>query len=150
MKAYEIKTTNTAGTEALGAALARALLADGRRRAFIALEGDMGVGKTAFVRGFATALGCRAVHSPTYTVVNEYRGEPLPVFHFDLYRVGDADELYALGFDDYLGRDGFCLCEWSERGGDMLPPDRMTVSLFRTEDGDDERRLVFRDCPPLD
>ncbi len=137
-------TTYTAEeTEAVGEALARALTEEGLRQAFLSLEGEMGVGKTAFARGFARALGCTGVHSPTYTVVNEYRGDPFPVFHFDLYRIGDEDELYAIGFDDYLGRDGFLLCEWSENGGSLLPSHRICVTISRSEEGENVRRITI-------
>lgn len=129
-------------TEAAGATLARRLLAAGRRHAFLALRGEMGVGKTAFVRGFAGALACRGVRSPTYTVVNEYAGDPIPVFHFDLYRVADEEELYSIGFDDYLAREGYCICEWSENGGSMLPPDRITVTITRCPQGENERCIT--------
>lgn len=130
-------------TEAAGAALAARLLRSCAKRAFIALAGEMGVGKTAFVRGFASVLGCRGVKSPTYTVVNEYAGNPLPVFHFDLYRVADEEELHGIGFDDYLARDGYCVCEWSENGGDLLPPDRITVTIARCPAGENERHITI-------
>lgn len=138
-----ITSLSTTDTEAVGEALCRDLLSRGRRRACITLRGEMGVGKTAFVRGFAHALGITSVKSPTYTVVNEYKGEPLPIFHFDLYRIADEDELYAIGFDDYLGRDGFILCEWSENGGDMLPADRITVEISRVA-GNENERIITR------
>lgn len=136
-----ITTHSAAETEAAGAALARALLAGGRRQAFIALNGEMGVGKTVFVRGFAAALGAAGVHSPTYTVVNEYRGGALPLFHFDLYRLSDEDELYAIGFDDYLAREGYALCEWSEVAPTCLPRDRITVDIARVAGDEDARTL---------
>lgn len=137
-------TTSATETEALGEALSRALLTSGRRRACVALYGEMGVGKTAFTRGFARTFACNAVRSPTYTVVNEYRGNPLPVFHFDLYRVADEDELYAIGFDDYLARDGYMICEWSEHGGHLLPSERITVEIARVADEVDKRTVTIR------
>lgn len=137
-----ITSHSTEETEAAGRALAKELLAANARRACIALCGEMGVGKTAFVRGFADALGISGVRSPTYTVVNEYRGDPVPVFHFDLYRVADEDELYAIGFDDYLARDGYILCEWSENGGDMLPAERIVVKIARTPANENERIIT--------
>ncbi|MBQ8858531.1 MAG: tRNA (adenosine(37)-N6)-threonylcarbamoyltransferase complex ATPase subunit type 1 TsaE [Clostridia bacterium] len=137
-------TGSPSETEALGEALARALLKSGRCRACIALYGEMGVGKTAFTRGFARALACNAVRSPTYTVVNEYKGNPFPVFHFDLYRVADEDELYAIGFDDYLARDGYMVCEWSEHGGDLLPSDRVEVEIARVADEEEKRTVTIR------
>ena len=130
-------------TEAIGAALAKQLLLRGVRRAFICLSGEMGVGKTAFARGFAGALGCRGVKSPTYTVVNEYRGEVLPVFHFDLYRLTGEDELYSIGFDDYLAREGYCLCEWSENGSSLLPAERLIVNIDRCVTHENDRRITI-------
>ena len=135
------QTLSTEETELLGKRLCESLLADGRQRAFLSLEGEMGVGKTAFARGFALALGITGVHSPTYTVVNEHRGNPIPLFHFDLYRLSDEDELYAIGFDDYLARDGYALCEWSERAGDLLPDDRITVEIMRVPE-DENARII--------
>ena len=134
---------STADTEAVGKALSERLLAAGKRHAFLSLCGEMGVGKTALVRGFAAPLGCRGVKSPTYTVVNEYKGDPLPVFHFDLYRVADEEDLYGIGFDDYLAREGYCVCEWSENGGDMLPADRITVTISRLPSGENERQICI-------
>lgn len=141
----EIYITSTpAQTEALGAALARRLREEKTRRAFIALYGEMGVGKTAFVRGFCGALGIGAVHSPTYTLVNEYRTGEVPVYHFDLYRIADADDLYTVGYDDYLKKDGYILTEWSENIPDELPEERLDLWIERTDNGDG-RRLTLRD-----
>lgn len=120
-------------TEAVGEALCRALLASGARRAYVALYGEMGVGKTAFARGFGHALGISSVKSPTYTVVSEHRGEPLPLFHFDFYRLTDEDDLYTVGYDDYLRRDGYILTEWSERMPAVIPPDAVIVQIGRTD-----------------
>ncbi len=119
-------------TEAVGAALASALKRDGVRRAFIAMRGEMGVGKTAFVRGFASHFGISGVKSPTYTVVNEYAGD-VRIFHFDMYRISDPDDLYSIGYDDYVERDGYCIAEWSENIESELPCDAIFVSIERTE-----------------
>ncbi len=124
---------SAAETEAVGEALCRALLASGARRAYVALYGEMGVGKTAFARGFGRALGITSVKSPTYTVVSEHRGEPLPLFHFDFYRLTDEDDLYTVGYDDYLRRDGYILTEWSERMPAVIPPDAVIVQIGRTD-----------------
>ena len=113
---------SAAETEAVGEALCRALLASGARRAYVALYGEMGVGKTAFARGFGRALGISSVKSPTYTVVSEHRGEPLPLFHFDFYRLTDEDD-----------RDGYILTEWSERMPAVIPPDALIVQIERTD-----------------
>ena len=110
-------THSPAETEALGARLADALDA-GR---VVAFTGDLGAGKTAFVSGMARALGVEErVTSPTFTIVNEYEGGRLPLFHFDMYRLGDADELFHIGWEDYLARGGICAVEWSEKVADAL------------------------------
>ena len=124
-------THSVAGTEALGAALARALSPG---RAFIALYGEMGAGKTALVRGIASVLspGSR-VKSPTYTIANEYRRGATPLFHFDLCRLSSLDELDSFGFFDYAER-GHVVVEWAELLGDELPDGAIRVHI--TPDGD--------------
>lgn len=140
MKQYLVSSAEE--TEALGRAIAERALASGRRHLFIAFFGEMGVGKTAFSRGFASAVAPgAAVRSPTYTVVNEYRGGDLPIFHFDMYRIEDGDELTSIGYTDYLARDGFILCEWSENILDELPPDAFRITIERT--GDTERKITL-------
>lgn len=134
-------TDSAAGTEQVAAQLCQTLWQACVRRAFIALEGEMGVGKTVFTRGFAAALGAGGVHSPTYTIVNEYRGGHLPVFHFDLYRLADEDELYAIGFEDYLRQDGYCICEWPCRAGEEIPVRHVTVTITRVA-GEETRRRI--------
>ena len=123
-------------TEVIGANLALSLIHTGRRRVFVAMFGEMGVGKTAFSRGFCSALGIKNVHSPTYAIVNEYKGGKVPVFHFDMYRIESEDDLCSIGFDDYLARDGFALCEWSERIENELPEGTVRVFITRTDDAD--------------
>ena len=130
MKQYCITTPEE--TERLGRRLATLALASGHRRLFVALFGEMGVGKTAFVRGFTSAIApAAAVRSPTYTVVNEYRGGALPVFHFDMYRIEDGDDLFSIGYTDYLAKDGYILCEWSENIPEELPYERLNVTITR-------------------
>ena len=135
---YEVYSTEE--TEEVGRGLAQSLVKSDKRRAFIALYGEMGVGKTAFVRGFCSYLGINSVKSPTYTVVNEYRGAR-NVFHFDLYRIDGADDLVSVGYDDYLMRDGFVLTEWSERIPEEIPSDAVRVTLSRSENNENERRI---------
>ncbi len=125
------QTNEPTETEKVGENVAFSLLSQGKRRAVIAMRGEMGVGKTAFARGFAKVLGIANVKSPTYTIVNEYKGQPIPLFHFDMYRITSEDDLYSIGYDDYLRRDGFCLIEWSENIVDFLPTDVITVSILR-------------------
>ena len=137
MPSQRFITNSPEETEALGARLARAL----EPGAVVAFTGDLGAGKTAFVRGLARGLGIRdRVTSPTFTVVNEYEGGRLPLFHFDLYRLGSADELFDIGWEDYLARGGVCAVEWSERMEELLEPGTIRVDLRRGEDED--RRVI--------
>ena len=132
-------THSPAETEALGARLAEALDA-GR---VVAFTGDLGAGKTAFVSGMARALGVEErVTSPTFTIVNEYEGGRLPLFHFDMYRLGDADELFHIGWEDYLARGGICAVEWSENVTEAIEPDAVRVSIVRG-DGDSDRMITI-------
>ena len=123
-------TKNDKETESVGAALAEMLDRNGRARAFIAMRGEMGVGKTAFTRGFASYFGIDGVRSPTYTVVNEYAGARR-IFHFDMYRITDGDDLYSIGYDDIIEQDGYSIGEWSENVTDFLPEDTVTVTIER-------------------
>ena len=108
----------------------------------VAFTGDLGAGKTAFVRGLARGLGIAdRVTSPTFTIVNEYEGGRLPLFHFDMYRLGSADELYDIGWEDYLARGGVCAVEWSEIVRDALEPGCIRVDLRRGE-RDGQRRIT--------
>lgn len=128
-----------AETEALGRRLA-AVLAPG---AVVAYRGDLGMGKTAFTRGLARGLGYEGrVTSPTFTIVNEYEGGGLPLFHFDMYRLGSADELFHIGWEDYLARGGICAVEWSENVAEALEPDAVRVSIVRG-DGDSDRMITI-------
>ena len=103
----------------------------------LALRGGLGMGKTAFTRGLARGLGYTGrVTSPTFTIVNEYDGAT-PLFHFDLYRLDGEDDLFDIGWDDYLARGGVCAVEWSERIDSALPPDTLTVSIARGERDND-------------
>ncbi len=133
-------TKSTAETEECGRLLADRLAAAGFSRAFIAMRGEMGVGKTAFTRGFAAALGISSVKSPTYTIVNEHSGKK-SLFHFDMYRIEDCDDLYSIGFDEYLERDGYAVCEWSERIAQELPDDSIFVTIRRVS-GDENAREI--------
>ena len=124
-------------TEAAGEALGRSLSPG----AVLAYRGDLGMGKTAFTRGLARGLGCEGrVTSPTFTIVNEYEG-PVPLFHFDLYRLEDADALFDIGWEDYLARGGVCAVEWSERAEDALPEDTLYVTI-RRHPGSDNWRII--------
>ena len=132
----EFITNSPEETEALGEKLAQ-LLTPGT---IIAYRGDLGAGKTAFTRGLARGLGCREqVTSPTYTIVNEYLGGRLPLFHFDMYRLRCADDLFDIGWDDYLERGGVCAVEWSENVEDALE-DPILVTIEKI--GEDARRIT--------
>ena len=137
-----IKTHSPEETEAVGKALAKSLEDAGIYRAFIALRGEMGVGKTAFVRGFASHFDIRCVKSPTYTVLNEYSGRR-QIHHFDLYRISGGDDLYSIGYDDTVEADGYCLAEWSENIEDFLPEDFITVTISRLSFGDEDDSDAF-------
>ncbi len=114
----EYKTESPEQSEALGEVLAKQL----KPGMVVAYYGDLGAGKTAFTRGLAKGLGtAMQVTSPTYTIVNEYLGGKMPLFHFDMYRLTCADDLFDIGWDDYLERDGVCAVEWSENVEDALP-----------------------------
>ena len=134
MKEKTFISFSSADTEVIGANMALSLYRSGCRRAFVALRGEMGVGKTAFSRGFCRPLGIKAVHSPTFNVVNEYRAGKLPVFHFDMYRIESEDDLFSIGYEDYLSKDGYVLCEWSEHIESSLPADAYYVTIDRTND----------------
>ncbi len=113
----QITTHSADETQALGKKLAESL----RPGDVIAYFGDLGAGKTAFTRGIAEGLGVsEQVTSPTYTIVNEYLSGRLPLFHFDMYRLGSSDELFDIGWEDYLARGGVCAVEWSENVEDAL------------------------------
>lgn len=126
---YEFHTHSPEQTEKIASDFADMI--KGEKNAFIAMYGDLGAGKTAFVRGLASVItpGAR-VKSPTYTIVNEYKGEGVSLFHFDLYRISDDDELYSTGFYDYLSK-GICIAEWSENTPWAIPKDAYKVKISK-------------------
>ena len=133
----EFLTNSPEETEKVGAALGK-ILTPG---AVIAYRGDLGAGKTAFTRGLARGLGyAEPVTSPTYTIVNEYLGGRLPLFHFDMYRLASSDDLWDIGWDDYLDRNGVCAVEWSENVADALE-DAILITIHKT--GETSRRIVI-------
>lgn len=142
----EIITSDAAGTEKLGAELALGLSGDASLPRFIALYGDLGVGKTAFVRGFVGQLFPGAkVKSPTFALVHEYPATPAPVFHFDMYRITDDDELYSTGFYDYFSRGGYILTEWSENIPYALPESYIEVRISKLSADTPDRRSIVID-----
>ena len=140
MASYPITiiSNSTEETEAYGISLAKEIEKDPALPKFIALFGDLGVGKTAFVRGFTSVFAKNArTKSPTFSIVNEYKGEKLSIFHFDMYRINDEDELYSIGFYDYQDRNGICLTEWSENIEYALPDEYFSVKIEKMlEDGE--------------
>ena len=133
----EYITNSPEETEAVGAALGK-ILTPGT---VIAYRGDLGAGKTAFTRGLARGLGVKeSVTSPTYTIVNEYLSGSMPLFHFDMYRLGSEDELFDIGWEDYLERDGVCAVEWSENVADAME-DAIWVTIEKR--GEESRRIII-------
>ena len=129
---------NTQETEQFGEEVAKSL----RGGDVLAFTGSLGMGKTAFTRGLARGLGCRGrVTSPTFTIVNAYDGKP-PLLHIDMYRLGSSDELFDIGWDDYLARGGVCAVERSERVSDALPDDTIYVDLARGEEDENMRTIT--------
>ena len=130
-------TTSPAEPDTLGGARA----AQRGPGAVIAYRGDLGAGKTAFTRGLARGLGCdEMVTSPTYTIVNEYLGGRLPLFHFDMYRLRCADDLWDIGWEDYLDRGGVCAVEWSENVAEAME-EAITVTIEKL--GEITRRITI-------
>ena len=130
-------TNSPRETEAVGEALGKALSPG----TVIAYRGDLGAGKTAFTRGLARGLGAaEPVTSPTYTIVNEYLSGRIPLFHFDMYRLKSSDDLFDIGWDDYLDRGGVCAVEWSENVADAMDG-AIAVTIEKT--GEDSRRITL-------
>ena len=133
----EFLTHSVEETEALGEKLGKCL-GGGE---ILAYRGDLGAGKTAFTRGLARGLGiCDRVTSPTYTIVNEYEGGRLPLFHFDMYRLDSADDLFDIGWEDYLLRGGVCAVEWSENVPEAME-DAITVEIRKLSE--EERQIII-------
>ena len=133
----EYITNSPEETERVGAALGKIL----EPGSILAYRGDLGAGKTAFTRGLARGLGyTEPVTSPTYTIVNEYLGGRLPLFHFDMYRLASSDDLWDIGWEDYLERGGVCAVEWSENVDDAME-NAIYVTIYKT--GEESRRIVI-------
>ena len=133
----EFITNSPAETEKIGEALGKTI----KPGSVVAYRGDLGAGKTAFTRGLARGLGStELVTSPTYTIVNEYLGGRLPLFHFDMYRLASSDDLWDIGWEDYLERNGICAVEWSENVSDALEePIFITIEKL----GEESRRITI-------
>ncbi len=137
----EIITKSAEETESVGASFAKTLTPGD----FVAMFGDLGAGKTAFVRGAMKTLADSArVQSPTYTIVNEYPAK-IPVYHFDMYRIDDEDSLYSIGYYDYLESGGICFAEWCEKIEPYLPENYYTVTIRKCADDPDKRIITIQD-----
>ena len=133
----EFITNSPLETEKVGEALGKCL----QPGTILAYEGDLGAGKTAFTRGVALGLGAKEqVTSPTYTIVNEYLSGKYPLFHFDMYRLSSSDDLFDIGWEDYLDRGGICAVEWSENVADAME-DAIVVTIEKL--GEDARRITI-------
>ena len=131
------ETNSPTQTEEIGAALGKII----EPGTVIAYRGDLGAGKTAFTRGLAKGLGCtEIVTSPTYTIVNDYLGGRIPLFHFDMYRLRTSDDLFDIGWEDYLDRGGVCAVEWSENVDDAME-DALYITIEKL--GEDTRRITI-------
>ena len=138
MITYE--SNDLAGTEEVAREIAQKVKNGG----FLALYGGMGAGKTSFVRGLVKALCPECldlVHSPTFAIVNEYRGKELAIFHFDLYRLTDEEDLYSTGFYDYAEQGGLVITEWSELFESSIPKDALKLTIESL--GDTKRRFTL-------
>ena len=135
----QIISNSPAETRAFGRSLAKGLTPG----TVIAFTGDLGAGKTALISGLAEGLRVTdRVTSPTFTIVNEYEGGRLPLFHFDLYRLGGGEELYDIGWDDYLARGGVCAVEWSENAPEAMGDGDRLVRIDLKRGGGDEARII--------
>lgn len=138
MKSAKFSIFNEEETIAFGQKLAASL----QKGDVIGLSGDLGAGKTFLSHAICRALGVpdnQAVNSPTFTLINEYRCERFPIFHMDLYRLGESDELYDLGIWEYYDGDGICLVEWFDKFDDLWPPDAL---MLRINLGTGEERVI--------
>lgn len=136
------RVNSDAETEQIGKKLAETLTKLGIKRAYIAMRGEMGVGKTVFTRGFVSHFGRANVKSPTYTIVNEYKVGNVKIYHFDLYRISDSDDLESIGYHEYVESDAYSIVEWSERVPEYIPEDALTVTISRVADDESARDIT--------
>ena len=131
-------TESAEETAGIGEQLGR-LLGPG---SIVCLSGDLGAGKTAFTQGLARGLGVKDyVTSPTYTIINEYEGR-VPLYHFDVYRLNDVEEMYELGYEEYFFGDGVVVLEWADMVSDIIPEDRLWITILNTK-GDNSREIIM-------
>ena len=138
-----IETNSASETLALGEKLGKAA----KPGQIYTLNGDLGVGKTVLTQGFAKGLGItEAVNSPTFTIIQEYEERRLPFYHFDVYRIGDIEEMEEIGYDDYFFGEGICLIEWAELIRDILPEKRIEITIEKDlTQGFDYRRITVQE-----
>lgn len=135
-KDMKIRVKSLEETEKIGGKLGRLVEAGD----IITLDGDLGAGKTAITKSIALGLGIEEhITSPTFTIVNEYDGK-YPLYHFDVYRIGDPEEIYDIGYEEYINSSGVCIIEWSRLIAEVLPRQRLEVIILRC-DGDNEREI---------
>ena len=137
------RVTSDVQTEEIGKKLAETLTKLSIKRAYIAMRGEMGVGKTVFTRGFVSYFGRANVKSPTYTIVNEYRVGAKNIYHFDLYRISDSDDLESIGYHEYVESDAYSIVEWSERVPEYIPDDAITVTISRVSEDESARDITI-------
>lgn len=135
------RVTSDVETAEIGRQLAKKLTELNKKRAYIAMRGEMGVGKTVFTRGFVSHFGHANVKSPTYTIVNEYKPGGTRVYHFDLYRIEDGDDLESIGYHDYVESNAYSIVEWSERVPEYIPEDAITVTISRVSEDESARDI---------
>ena len=135
------RVTSDVETAEIGRNLAEMLTKLNIKRAYIAMRGEMGVGKTVFTRGFVSYFGRANVKSPTYTIVNEYKVGTVSIYHFDLYRISDGDDLESIGYHEYVESDAYSIVEWSERVPEYIPADAITVTISRVPEDDEAREI---------
>ena len=135
------RVTSDVETGEIGRNLAEMLTKLNIKRAYIAMRGEMGVGKTVFTRGFVSHFGRANVKSPTYTIVNEYKVGGVNIYHFDLYRISDGDDLESIGYHEYVESDAYSIVEWSERVPEYIPADAITVTISRVPEDDEAREI---------
>ena len=139
-----IFTNGAEQTREVGYKLAKKLYTSGNTSAFIAMRGEMGVGKTAFTAGFASYFEISGVKSPTYAVMNQHTSAGgVRIYHFDMYRIQDEEDLYSIGYDDYAEANGYKIVEWSENIDYAIPEAAIFVSIERTANDENERRITI-------
>lgn len=137
-------TNNTDETREVGRKIAEILYTGGHKNTYIAMQGEMGVGKTAFTSGFASYFGIVGVKSPTYSIMNQHTAGGVKLYHFDMYRIMDEDDLYSIGYDDYAEGDGYKIIEWSENISDLIPTDAVIIKISRTPECEDKRIIEVK------